>query len=122
MADITSMTLVLAVEDLAASRAFYMDKLGFSEDLRVDGWSFLSLGACKLRVGDCPGIKPMSASPDHSWIAYLHVSDAASLYARCTRGGVKIWHPLDDKPWGMREFGIVTPDGHRLVFGERLAA
>jgi len=31
---------------------------------------------------------------------------------------VEVWHPLADKPWGMREFAIVTPDGHRIVFGE----
>jgi hypothetical protein len=26
------------------------------------------------------------------------------------------------KPWGMREFAVVTPDGHRIVFGEKLTA
>jgi hypothetical protein len=34
---------------------------------------------------------------------------------------VDIWHALGDKPWGMREFAVVTPDGHRIVFGERLS-
>jgi hypothetical protein len=33
---------------------------------------------------------------------------------------VEFWHPLGDKPWGMREFAIVTPDGHRIVFGEEM--
>jgi hypothetical protein len=28
---------------------------------------------------------------------------------------------LQDKSWGMREFAVVTPDGHRIVFGEELA-
>ena len=23
-----------------------------------------------------------------------------------------------DKPWGMREFAIETPDGHRIMFGQ----
>ena len=32
--------------------------------------------------------------------------------------GVKIWHVLGDKLWGVREFAVVTPDGHRIVFGE----
>jgi hypothetical protein len=28
---------------------------------------------------------------------------------------------LEDKPWRMREFAVVTPDGHRIVFGEEIA-
>lgn len=120
MSDILAATYVLAVQDLAASRLFYLEKLGFSEDLHVDGWSFLSRGACRLRLGHCPGITPISKCQDHSWFAYLHVSDAFSLYREVTQNGVEVWQELEVKPWGMREFAIVTPDGHRIVFGEKL--
>jgi catechol 2,3-dioxygenase-like lactoylglutathione lyase family enzyme len=112
---------VLAVNDLAVSKRFYVEKLGFAEDLSVDGWAFLSRGACKLRLGHCPEAKPMTQAQDHSWFAYLHVRDAAGFYAEVVANGVEIWHRLADKPWGMREFAIVTPDGHRIVFGEALA-
>ena len=120
MSQILASTFVLAVHDLEASKKFYVDKIGFHDDLSVDGWAFLSRGACKLRLGDCPGIRPMSDVPDHSWFAYLHVQDAKGLYDEVVENGVEIWHPLADKPWGMREFAIVTPDGHRIVFGENL--
>ncbi len=66
MPEITSCTFVLAVNDLAASKAFYIDKLGFTEDFSVDGWAFLSRGACQLRIGDCPDAVPMSQTQDHS--------------------------------------------------------
>ena len=121
MSEIVKATYVLAVQDLHLSRQFYMEKLGFKEDLRVDGWSFLSRGNCRLRIGDCPGIKPMTDAQDHSWIAYLHVLDAKSLYTELVGRGVTIWHRLADTPWGMREFAIVTPDGHRFVFGEEIS-
>jgi catechol 2,3-dioxygenase-like lactoylglutathione lyase family enzyme len=120
MPEITTSTFVLAVTDLERSRAFYRDKLGFVEELRVEGWSFLRRGACRLRIGDCPGIQPMSAHQDHSWFAYLHVTDAKGLFDELRKGGVEIWHPIRDTPWNMREFAIVTPDGHRIVFGEPL--
>jgi catechol 2,3-dioxygenase-like lactoylglutathione lyase family enzyme len=120
MSEVLSSTYVLAVRDLEASRRFYCEKLGFREDFCVDGWAFLSRGACRLRLGHCPDAVPMSQTPDHSWFAYLHVTDAAGLYAEVVDHGVKIWHALGDKPWGMREFAIVTPDGHRIVFGEEL--
>ncbi len=122
MSEILSSTFVLAVADIAASKRFYAEKLGFTEDLAVEGWSFLSRGACKLRLGHCPDAVPMSKVQDHSWFAYLHVQDASGLYRDVVKQGVEIWHKLSDKPWGMREFSIVTPDGHRIVFGERLAA
>ncbi|MBS0264244.1 MAG: VOC family protein [Planctomycetes bacterium] len=122
MPDIVGSTFVLAVCDLRAATRFYVEKLGFTEDLHVEGWSFLSRGACRLRLGDCPDAMPMSQVPDHSWFAYLHVEDAAGLYRECCERGVPIWHPLGDKPWGMREFAIVTPDGHRIVFGEKWPA
>ncbi len=115
-----SSTFVLAVCDLDASVLFYVDKLGFVEDVRVEGWAFLRRGACKLRLGHCPDVTPLSKSPDHSWFAYLHVRDAAGLYRDCVNRGVEVWHSLAEKPWGMREFAIVTPDGHRIVFGENV--
>lgn len=120
MPDVLMSTFVLAVNDLEASRRFYLEKLGFVEDFRVNGWAFLSRGACKLRLGHCPDAVPMSKTQDHSWFAYLHVRDAAGLYDEVVRNGVQIWHRLADQPWGLREFAIVTPDGHRIVFGERL--
>jgi catechol 2,3-dioxygenase-like lactoylglutathione lyase family enzyme len=120
MPDILASTFVLAVRDLAASKSFYLERLGFAEDFSVDGWAFLSRGACKLRLGHCPDAMPMSKAQDHSWFAYLHVRDAAGLYEETVKHGVEIWHKLADKPWGMREFAVVTPDGHRIVFGERL--
>ena len=122
MPEILASTFVLAVRDLAASQRFYVEKLGFREDFAVDGWAFLSRGACKLRLGHCPDAVPMAKCQDHSWFAYLHVHDAAGLHAQVVGNGVTIWHPLADKPWGMREFAIVTPDGHRIVFGEELPA
>ena len=120
MSEIVTATFVLAVNDLALSKKFYTEKLGFAEDFSVDGWTFLSRGACKLRLGHCPDVMPMSDAPDHSWFAYLHVENARTLYDETVKNGVEIWHKLADKPWGMREFAIVTPDGHRIVFGERL--
>jgi catechol 2,3-dioxygenase-like lactoylglutathione lyase family enzyme len=120
VSDILQATFVLAVCDVDRSARFYTDKLGFVEEFRVDGWVFLSRGACQLRLGHCPDAVPVSRVPDHSWFAYLHVRDAADLFRQYVAAGVEVWHPLADKPWGMREFAIVTPDGHRLVFGEEL--
>ncbi|NUP95870.1 MAG: VOC family protein [Planctomycetaceae bacterium] len=120
MATLLASTFVLAVQDLERSVRFYVEQLGFTEDLRVDGWSFLSRGAAKLRLGHCPDSLPISQAQDHSWFAYLHVDDARALQAELAAKRVEFWLPLRDLPWGMREFAIVTPDGHRIVFGQEL--
>ncbi len=120
MAEVLKSTFVLAVNNLEASRKFYCEQRGFHEDFSVDGWAFLSRGACRLRIGDCPDAQPMSASQDHSWFAYLHVNDATALYWEFASKQVTIWQHLADKPWRMREFAIMTPDGHRMVFGEEI--
>jgi catechol 2,3-dioxygenase-like lactoylglutathione lyase family enzyme len=92
--EVVAATFVLAVADLEASRKFYCEKLGFTEDLRTEGWSFLIRGACRLRIGDCgPTVQPVSACQDHSWFAYLHVDDIAGLYAEVRKHAVEIWHP-----------------------------
>ena len=121
MPEILSSTFVLAVSDLDTSVRFYVNQLGFTKDLSVEGWAFLSRGAFRLRLGHCPEAIPMADVTDHSWFAYLHVRDTAGLYREYLERGVGIWHRLADKPWGMREFSIVTPDGHRIVFGEELS-
>jgi len=119
---ITEARWVLAVTDLARSSRWYREVLGFSTDFEVPGWTFMSRGACRLRLGHCADVPPMSATPDHSWMLYLTVHGIDALYAHCRRQGATLWHDLQDKPWGLREFALVTPDGHRIVLGERLPA
>jgi len=120
MAEICSVTFVLAVQDLQASKTFYIEKLGFAEDFSVAGWTFLSRDACQLRIGHCPDAVRASECGDHSWFAYMHVSDAHALYSELETRGAPILHEIEDKAWGFREFAVATPDGHRIVFGQDL--
>ena len=119
MATILETLTILAVEDIEASRTFYIDKMGFNEYLRVNGWSFLDRGSLNLRIGHCPGIVPMTKCQDHSLIIQANVDDANELYKEFKSKGVDVSTP-EDKPWGYREFGVVTPDGHRFLFTEAL--
>ena len=118
MSELMHTTHVLAVLDLEKSRAWYTDQLGFEVMMEVDGWCFLNRGNVRLRLGHCPDAKPITECKDHSWFAYIHVQGIDDLYRDCCEREIEIWHPLDSKPWDMREFAIVTIDGHRIVFGE----
>ena len=57
---------------------------------------------------------------DHSYFAYLVVDDVDAYWNEVRDLGVEVVAELTDKPWGMRQFGIRTPDGHRLMIGQDL--
>ena len=63
---------------------------------------------------------PVRETGDHSYFGYLYVGDAAAMHERAVREGAEITKGLKDEPWGMREFGLRTPDGHRIMIGQRL--
>lgn len=111
---------VLAVRDLAKSVAFYREKLGFTLDFEVEGWSFLSRDEFRLMLGHCPDEVPAGETGNHSWFAYATVEEIDDLYRELGERGVVPTQALEDKTWGMREFAVTTPDGHRIVFGQQL--
>ena len=113
---------VLAVNDLPAAAAYFIDVLGFERDFRADGWEFLSFGAFKLMLGECPDDLSARETNNHSYFAYVVVDGLDALYAAYQQRGAILPHAPEDQPWGMREFGVATPEGHRMVFGEELAS
>lgn len=109
---------VLAVKDLALTEGYFLDILGFSVRSRVGGWSFLSLGSFHVMLGHCPEQMPASATQDHAYCAYVNCADIEDLYRGYQQRGADIFQLLADRPWGMREFAVATPDRHRIMFGE----
>lgn len=112
---------VLAVQDLGRSRRFYLDVLGFGEDpISSPGWSFLSKDAFHLMLGECRDEVAASATGNHSWFVHLLVDDVDTYYQQVRARGAEILSPPADRPYGLREFVLCTPDGHRLVVGQPL--
>jgi len=110
---------VLAVPDLAASSAFYRDVLGFEVlEIGDPGWRMYVQGACRIMAGECPDAIPPGELGDHSYVAYLVVDDVDAVHARVAAAGAERVKPLRDEPWGMREFGLRTVDGHRIMVGQ----
>lgn len=117
---ISGTRFVIAVPDLQTSAAFYRDVLGFSIETLGDGpgWLVYLSGACTIMAGECPDAIPPADLADHSYFAYLQVDDIQSYYESVRAVGAVIGKPLRDEPWGMKEFGVVTADGHRIMFGQ----
>jgi catechol 2,3-dioxygenase-like lactoylglutathione lyase family enzyme len=115
---------VLAVRDLKESTRFYIDVLGFRRDFGdgSDGWSFLSRDHFKIRLGECADATPAGELGDHSYFVYLTVEGLDQLYQELCARGAEVMSEPENEPWGMREFSIRTPDGHRIRFGEPVPA
>ena len=44
-------------------------------------------------------------------------TDIDALYARHKAAGATIVHPIENKPWGIREYTVRDPSGYHLRFG-----
>lgn len=109
---------VLAVKALKVEADYYKDKLGFDLDFTAPGWEFLSFGDFKVMLGECADEMTADESGNHSWYAHVIVENVDEVYAEFIERGAQILSKIANKPWGVREFSVVTPDGHRIGFGQ----
>ena len=110
---------VLALPDLEASASFYRDVLGFTiQETSDSGWRFFVKDDCCIMAGHCPDAHPPNTLGDHSYFGYFVVDDIDSYYAAVVSRGADVTKSLRDEPWGMREFGLRTIAGHRIMFGQ----
>jgi uncharacterized glyoxalase superfamily protein PhnB len=122
LAKIVNSRCVLAVRDLSVSTRYYIDVLGFQRDpINAPGWSFLTRDRFRVMLGECSDAQPASELGDHSYFAYWNIEGVDELYAEFVAKGAMVTSPPTDKPWGLREFGLKTPDGHRIVCGQEIA-
>jgi uncharacterized glyoxalase superfamily protein PhnB len=111
---------VLAVKDLKIEADYYKYKLGFDLDFTAPGWEFLSFGDFKVMLGECADEMTAEATGNHSWYAHVIVENVDEVYEELIERGAQILSKIENKPWGVREFSVVTPDGHRIAFGQMI--
>ncbi len=112
---------MLAVPDLDGSVDYYTRVLGMAIDFTAPGWAFLSRGSFRLMLGECSDAIPAHDTGDHSYFAYVTVEGGIDdLFSEVVGNGATLIQHLSDKPWGLREFGVRTPDGHRIMFGQEI--
>ena len=110
---------VLAVPDLEASATFYRDVLGFTvQEIGDPRWRFFIKDDCCIMAGHCPDARPPKTLGDHCYFGYFVVDDIDSYYEAVVARAADVTKSLRDEPWGMREFGLRTIDGHRIMFGQ----
>jgi catechol 2,3-dioxygenase-like lactoylglutathione lyase family enzyme len=110
---------VLAVHDAQRSADFYVRALGFEIVAEPDGWIFVRNGDCMIMLGECPDDMHPSELGCHNYFGYLRVDDVDAYHASISASGLAPpIGPIADESWGMREFSLTTPDGHRIRVGQ----
>lgn len=117
MRDFRFVTPRLPVSDLARTRSFYEDLLGFSAEVLwpTDEPDFIILRRGGVRVGFI-GPQHGHAPPGHVEL-YVDVDDIESLHESLAPHCEIEWGP-EVYEYGRREFGLRDPDGYLLIFTE----
>ncbi|HJT19780.1 MAG TPA: VOC family protein [Nitrospira sp.] len=112
MTSFTKARFVIAVPNFRSSAEFYSNVLGFTVRTIGDpGWLVFERDTCVIMGGECPDALPPGELGDHSYFAYIVVSAIDNFYRSVQAKGAELIKNLCDEPWGMREFGVRTPDG-----------
>jgi ribosomal protein S18 acetylase RimI-like enzyme len=105
---------IFAVRDVRASVAFY-EKLGFGNpwfwgtpvDFAGIHWGEVGVMFCQ---------QPEIATHVDGFMHHFFCEQLDALHAQHTAANVPIVSPLENKPWGIREYTVRDPDGYHLRF------
>lgn len=115
---LTAINPKLPMRDKAATRDYYLNKLGFKEFGIANHEDYLMVEKDNLQIHF---FKFTELDPKENYgQVYIRTNDIDNLYKSLVKGNVAI-HPngkLQTKPWGQREFALLDPDHNLLTFGQ----
>jgi uncharacterized glyoxalase superfamily protein PhnB len=109
------------VDRLDDALAFYEQRLGFACDFVYQGfYAGVSRDGAVIHLKCAPKLQAERAhrrSEEHL-DACLAVSGIHELHEEFVRRGAPIVKPLEQRPWGQRDFYVEDLDGYILCFSE----
>lgn len=108
---------VLIASDIAATLAFFVDKLGFTNDFSYGEpleYGAVSRGPIQIHVSkDYTG-----QGREGKGASYIMIRGVDELYEEYTAKGVTMAVELGDRAYEMRDFYVVDLDGNTIGFGQ----
>jgi len=109
-------TTVLTVKDIAASLAYYRDRLGFDVAFEYGNPTFYA-GVCSGKVTlHLIAADRTPRQPGHGAVA-IDVDDVDALHADLVQRGAKVLKAPANYDYGLRDFDVADLDGNVLFFG-----
>lgn len=109
------LTILLRCRDLAETRRFYQSALGFNVRDTAEGTLTVEQhgGALIFTSADL-----WEGAPSLSGTIYFSIPDADGYFLSVKDKTSVIW-PIQDMPYGSREFGIKDCNGYHLAFQQQ---
>jgi catechol 2,3-dioxygenase-like lactoylglutathione lyase family enzyme len=104
---------ILPSANLDRTAEFYR-ALGMVEVERHEGYLLMQAGPVEVHFSSTVSVADGTPTPG---AAFIHVSDAGMLWKQLKSRGVPGLGPVEDQPYGLREFVVVDPDGSKIRFG-----
>jgi uncharacterized glyoxalase superfamily protein PhnB len=101
----------LPVADVERAQAHYRDVFGFTV-----GWLEPDKDMGAVSRPPHAVFFRRRKPPFEPAIHWIFAPEIDADYARLTASGANIVHPLERKPWGLRQFTVMDLDGHLFTF------
>jgi catechol 2,3-dioxygenase-like lactoylglutathione lyase family enzyme len=105
----------LPVSDMERSIAYYQEALGLNLAWRTVDGTLAALATGEIEVLLLVPWTGEGAPPPQS--SYVYVEDPDALCAEFQEAGADVVDPVASRPYGMRDFVVRDPDGHRFILG-----
>ncbi|HSS21553.1 MAG TPA: VOC family protein [Pyrinomonadaceae bacterium] len=98
--------------DVAAGAVYYRDMLGFSINYQQHDIGVMDRDAVRVLL--------VPRTERHTGIGscYVYIRNADILFAELRDKGTNVQGEPVSRPWGLREFRVLDPEGNQRTFGE----
>lgn len=113
MTEFVSAVPIIPARDIEESAAWYRDRLAFEVFHTEREYGIVGRGETWIHFWGPSGIDPK----DSMTMIRVGVRGIDELYDHCGREGIVHPNaPLEEKPWGFREFSVTDHDGNLVTF------
>lgn len=101
----------LPVRNIEEAQRYVRDRMGFEI-----GWHHTEGRIGAVSHGECAIFLRQTTEAVHPVVLWIFATDIDAAYAELVERGAEITDPINDKPWGLRQFTARDPHGHILHF------
>lgn len=120
MARLSHIAVILPLQEMTPTLDFFVESLGFSIYFQTQNpvdYAVVKRDGITINLSLVEEVIQVPANN----VAYIFCEDIRNLFEEYQDKGVPFTEPLNRTDYGMLEFVLEAPSGHRLAFGQGMA-